>query len=238
MRVSRKELVELIESIEAGGGDATELRAELSQLEPPARPQMPARGGAMQLEREELTTEDRLGIEVGDLFTGGITTDILNKLYDLDGQYNLKQLKTMCVEAGLSANGHKKKLAAKLLARGYFMEATEKGIAEGVDLNKQKEWEGKLDDLRMPESYLKDLKFEITIFVRKERGKSDFKFRCKEYEKTTDGGWRFGGVIIETSNNAPQSNVEMARITYHPEVVFVNTAFMVLLLPDLDGNYR
>ena len=119
MRVNRKELVELIESIEAGGGDASELRAELNSLEPPAK------GGAIhaihatQLEREEMTAEDRLGIEVGELFPGGIITGrILAEVIEFDRNHTLAELKKMCVEAGLSPSGAKKELAAKLIARG------------------------------------------------------------------------------------------------------------------------
>ena len=35
---------------------------------------------------------------------------------EYDGKYSLKELRTMCVEAGLSSSGHKKPLAAKLIA--------------------------------------------------------------------------------------------------------------------------
>ena len=119
------------------------------------------------------------------------------------------------------------------------MEAGNKIIAstEGVNLNQQSEWEGKPGEVRIPEVYLKDLKFEIVVFTRKERGGSDFTFRCKEYEKTANGGWRFGFVIIDTSRRDPQGKVEVARITYHPEVVLVDTSFMVLPAPDLDATY-
>jgi len=118
VRLNRKELIELIESIEAGGGDAADLRRELDLLEPPAKPSAQVRRGGSRIEREELSTGERLNREVGDLFSDGVTSDILEKLMEIDGNYDLKELKIMCVKAGFSPSGHKKKLAAKLLANG------------------------------------------------------------------------------------------------------------------------
>ena len=122
LRLDRKHLIELIEAIEVGGGDASDLRRELEMLGPPsgppARPPARARGGGSKVEREEETTGDRLGREVGDLFSDGITDETLGKLIEMDGKYSLRELKDMCTKAGLSPNGHKKKLAAKLMARG------------------------------------------------------------------------------------------------------------------------
>ncbi|GAH99812.1 unnamed protein product, partial [marine sediment metagenome] len=67
-------------------------------------------------------------------------------------------------------------------------------------LTTQNQWEAKPgEDLAIPEAYIKDLKYEIVVFTRKERGGSDFTFRCKKYERDGDGQWRFGGVIIDTS---------------------------------------
>ena len=101
-----------------------------------------------------------------------------------------------------------------------------------VNLNKQNEWEGKPGELTIPEAYLKDLHFEVIVFTRKERGGSDFTFRCKEYEKTTDGQFRFSGVIIDTSKRNPKGEVELARLSYHPEVSLVNVAFMIIPAPE------
>jgi len=60
-RLSRKELVELIEATEAAGNDATELRNFLAQLPDEGRPRPPARqgGGRAALEEEE-PLRDRL----------------------------------------------------------------------------------------------------------------------------------------------------------------------------------
>jgi len=66
------------------------------------------------------------------------------------------------------------------------------------------------------------------VFARKERGGSDFAFRCREYERAADGQWRFTGVVIDTSIKNAKGEVEMARLTYHPEVVLVNIGFMVI----------
>lgn len=76
--LNRKEVLELIESIEAGGGDATELRRELEALDRDQHP--PRRRTGWRVEEEELSTEDRLKKEVGDLFPYGITDELLAKL--------------------------------------------------------------------------------------------------------------------------------------------------------------
>lgn len=103
---------------------------------------------------------------------------------------------------------------------------------EIVNLQKQKQWEGKPGKLRIPEAYVKDLTFEIIVFARKERGGSDFTFRCRSYDRiqspNLNGAWRFAGVIIDTSKRNAQGQVEVARLTYHPELVLVNTSFMVV----------
>jgi len=116
VQLSKKELDELIESVEAEGGDSTELkklRGEFAETQPrkPARRQLRS-----VVPREEETTEERLDREAGALFPGGISADILAICIEYDGNYSLKELKTMCVEAGLSPSGHKKLLAAKLVA--------------------------------------------------------------------------------------------------------------------------
>lgn len=120
LRLNRRQLIELIEAIEVGGGDAGDLRRELEILEPPAGPPARPAVGALRAAREEETTGDRLNREVGDLFPQGVTGDTLSQLIELDGKYSMRELKDMCVKAGLSPNGHKKKLAAKLIARGVI----------------------------------------------------------------------------------------------------------------------
>jgi len=102
-------------------------------------------------------------------------------------------------------------------------------VNDKVDLNKQREWEGKPDEeLRIPEVYIKDLHFEVIVFTRKERGGSDFTFRCRQYERVADGEYRFVGVVIDTSKRNPKGEVELVRLTYHPEVSLINAAFMVV----------
>ena len=63
VRLSKRELDELIESVEAEGGDTTEfkkLRAEFTEVQP----QKPARQQALSVvSREEETTEERLNRE-------------------------------------------------------------------------------------------------------------------------------------------------------------------------------
>jgi len=119
-RPSKKEFMELIEQIEAGGGDGTELRRELEAAWPSDIRPFSHRDGALKIEREELTISERLDREVGDLFDGGISDEIVNKLVAIDGEYSLQDLQEKCRQAGISPNGHKKKLAAKLLAKGVI----------------------------------------------------------------------------------------------------------------------
>ncbi|KKL53591.1 hypothetical protein LCGC14_2273890 [marine sediment metagenome] len=57
-------------------------------------------------------------MEVGKLFPGGITGQVLADVIEMDRNYTLAELKKMAVEAGLSPSGHKKELAARLLAKG------------------------------------------------------------------------------------------------------------------------
>jgi len=117
-RMNRKELVELIEATEAEGNDATELRNFLSQFPDEGSSRPPARqggGGRTALDEEELL-RDRLNREVGDLFEGGITDELEARFMAMDRDYGMKELQEMCKKAGLSPNGHKKKLAAKLIA--------------------------------------------------------------------------------------------------------------------------
>jgi len=106
-------------------------------------------------------------------------------------------------------------------------------MTEKVNLAQQNQWEAEPDEkLSIPEVYIKDLHFEIVVFTRKERGGSDFTFRCKEYERVADGEYRFGGVIIDTSKRNPRGEVELARLTYHPELVLLNAACMVIPAPE------
>lgn len=117
MRLNVKQLRELIESIEAGGGDASELRRELEELGPAQDSRYRARGHGPRLrDDEELTTAERLDRRVGDLFDGGVSDDLLSRVIEMDRSHSLKELRSMCVEAVLSTSGDKKEMAAKLIA--------------------------------------------------------------------------------------------------------------------------
>jgi len=132
VRLSKKELNELIESVEAEGGDTTEfkkLRAEFVETQP----QKPARRQLISATpREEETTEERLNREAGELFLGGVSADILALCIEYDGKYSMRELRTMCVEAGLSPSGHKKLLAAKLIAHRWEAEGKGKSREAGT----------------------------------------------------------------------------------------------------------
>ena len=124
-RLRRQELVELIESMEASGGDATDMKALLADVDSDAQKRRatgnsgaatPSHRGLQSTRDEEMTTQEYLEYKVGDLFPEGITEEILEKLFEMDRDHSLKELKSKCAEEGLSTSGDKKILAAKLLA--------------------------------------------------------------------------------------------------------------------------
>ena len=120
VRLNKKGLAELIDSIKANGGDCPELEKIQSEIIEDERARRPVRRreAAIRILVEEPTTEERLEAEVGELFPRGITEPILAEVIEFDRNHTLAELKKMCVEAGFSPSGHKKELAAKLIARG------------------------------------------------------------------------------------------------------------------------
>jgi len=100
---------------------------------------------------------------------------------------------------------------------------------EVVDFAKQHQWEAKPDEeLKLPEVYITRLHYEIIILGLKK----EFTFRCSEYEQVPSGAWRFGHVIIDTSKLDAKGEVELKRVTYHPEIELVNVPFMVVPAPE------
>lgn len=120
VRLNKKGLAELIDSIKENGGDTSELENLMAQVTEDERARRPVRrmGNPLRILVEEPTTEERLEAEVGGLFPGGITKGVLADVIEFDRNHTLAELKNMCVGAGLSPSGHKKELAAKLIARG------------------------------------------------------------------------------------------------------------------------
>lgn len=120
VRLEKRGLVELIDNIKANGGDTTELDNLMPEIIEDENAQRPVRRKETSLRVlvEEQTTEERLEAEVGELFPGGITGKVLADVIEMDRNYTLAELKKMCVEAGLSPSGHKKELAARLIAKG------------------------------------------------------------------------------------------------------------------------
>ncbi len=118
VRLSQEELADLVNNIKANGGNPEKLNgllAEVTENERFPRP-VKTRPRTMRVEAEEPTTAERLEAEVGELFPGGITEEIIAQCIEMDSEYSLAGLQEMCVEAGLSPGGHKKELAAKLIA--------------------------------------------------------------------------------------------------------------------------
>ena len=92
----------------------------------------------------------------------------------------------------------------------------------------QNQWEaGPNEDLKIPEGYITGLKYEIVVFAQKKT----FTFRCRDYEHQEGNAYRFEGVIIDTSKRNPKGEVELMRISYHPELVLVNVPFMIVPAP-------
>ena len=120
VRLNKQGLADLIESTKASGGDATELENLMAGVIDDENARRPVRrmGNPLRILVEEPTTEERLEAEVGELFPEGITGGILAKCIEMDEKYTLAELRKMCVDAGLSPSGHKKELAAKLIAKG------------------------------------------------------------------------------------------------------------------------
>ena len=119
IRIDKKGLNNLIDNVRASGGNTGELEDLLGDVIEDERNHRPVkRERAMRILVEEPTTEERLAEEVGGLFPGGITGEILEKCIEMDGKYTLTELRDMCREAGLSSSGDKKELAAKLIAKG------------------------------------------------------------------------------------------------------------------------
>ncbi len=96
---------------------------------------------------------------------------------------------------------------------------------EQVNLLKQNQWEaGPDEELKIPEVYITQLKHEIVVLDQKK----EFTFRCSKYKKVRGGAWRFAQVIIDTSKLNAKGDVELKRVSYHPEIVLVNATFMVV----------
>ncbi len=98
-------------------------------------------------------------------------------------------------------------------------------MVDQVNLSKQNQWEAKADEeLSIPEVYITRLKHEIVVLDRKK----EFTFRCSGYKQVRGGAWQFAHVIIDTSKLNAKGEVELKRVTYHPEIVLVNATFMVM----------
>ena len=105
-------------------------------------------------------------------------------------------------------------------------------MEEKINPLEQNQWQaGPDEELKIPEGYITQVRYEIVVFGRKK----EFTFRCKDYEHLEANAWRFGGVIIDTSKRNPKGQVELKRLTYHPELVLVNVPFMAIQAPEASG---
>ncbi len=102
-------------------------------------------------------------------------------------------------------------------------------MEDQVNLQEQNQWQaGPDEDIRIPEVYITQLKYEIVVFTQKK----DFTFRCSDYEFKAIGVYRFSNVIIDTSKLNAKGDVELKRVSYHPEIVLANVPFMVVPAPE------
>jgi len=98
-------------------------------------------------------------------------------------------------------------------------------MAEQVNLSEQHQWEaGRDEELKIPEVYITRLNYEIVVLGQKK----EFTFRCSKYKKVRGGAWQFVHVIIDTSKLDPKGEVELKRVTYHPQLELVNVPFMAI----------
>jgi len=120
VKLNKQGLAELIDNIKNSGGDTTELDNMMSEVVENEKSQNPVkpRPRTLTIEAEEPTTVERLEAEVGELFPGGVTGVVLAMCIEMDEKYTLAELRKLALEAGFSPSGHKKELAAKLIAKG------------------------------------------------------------------------------------------------------------------------
>jgi len=119
IRLNKSGLNDLINNIKDNKGDTSELEALMAEVNDDESAHRPVKrmGNPLRILVEQPTTEERLEAEVGGLFPAGISA-VLADVIEFDRTHTLTEIKKMCVEAGLSPSGHKKEMAAKLLARG------------------------------------------------------------------------------------------------------------------------
>jgi len=97
----------------------------------------------------------------------------------------------------------------------------------------QSQWEaGPNEDLKIPEGYITGLQYEIIVQWQKKT----FTFRCQNFSKREDNAWRFENIIIDTSKRNPKGEVDLKRLTYHPELILVNMGFLVVPAPETNDK--
>ena len=122
VKMNKSQLMTLIDETKANGGDSEELEGLLQEVEAEEgqtnqwRPRPRRRGARSERVEEEETMLERLSREVGDLFPAGITDELLEEVIAYDSDHTLAEIRKECQEAGFSTSGHKKKLAARLIA--------------------------------------------------------------------------------------------------------------------------
>ena len=122
VKMNKSQLQTLIEETRVNGGNTAELEGLLQEVEAEEgqnnqeRPRPGRRAARVERVEEEETMLERLSREVGDLFPAGITDELLAEVIAYDSDHTLAEIRKECQEAGFSTSGHKKKLAARLIA--------------------------------------------------------------------------------------------------------------------------
>jgi len=106
-------------------------------------------------------------------------------------------------------------------------------MSQRVNLLEQNQWQAKADEeLSIPKVYITQLKYEIVVLDQKK----EFTFRCSGYKQVRGGAWQFANVIIDTSKLNPKGELELKRVTYHPEIVLVNATFLAMPALEVRGS--
>lgn len=95
-----------------------------------------------------------------------------------------------------------------------------------------KEWTAKADEeLRIPETYLKGLQYEILVLS----SKKVFTFRCVSY-KLKGQTTIFRRVIMDTSMRNARGDITLHRVSYHDKVILANVGFMAIPVPETEAS--
>jgi len=124
IRLSKKDLSELIEATEAAGNDTIELRGLLDQVNEDARLKQSTKSRyslpstLREEERLHKGNKELYRYTLGLFVHGDVTEEMLESIAEYDAKYSVSQLQKMLEECQLSTVGIKVVLCARLVAKG------------------------------------------------------------------------------------------------------------------------